>query len=213
MDCVAVDLSERTVRKSHFAGRAWATIRWETTPCFIGIRPNAISPAPAPTTPEQCTIEWGGEPDGRMVCNEILAPDQRDEVELTEADIVISGGRPMGSRENYRILFEFAREVGGAVGASRAAVDAGYAPHDLQVGQTGKTVSPRLYIACGISGAVQHLAGMRTAEVVVAINQDPGAPIFNLSTYGIVGDLFDVVPALTEAIREWKLHPERGGES
>ena len=121
-------------------------------------------------------------------------------VDLTEANIIITGGRAIGAADNFKMLRDCAQALGAAVGASRAAVDAGYAPHSMQVGQTGKTVSPKLYIACGVSGAVQHFAGMKTSKVIVAINSDKDAPIFGKSNYGIIGDIFEVIPLLTEVV-------------
>lgn len=122
--------------------------------------------------------------------------------DLTEAALIISGGRAMGNADNFKILNECADVIGATVGASRAAVDSGYATHDMQVGQTGKTVNPNLYIACGISGSIQHMAGMRTSKVIVAVNTDKDAPIFGVASYGIVGDLFQVVPLLTSRFKE-----------
>jgi electron transfer flavoprotein alpha subunit len=133
------------------------------------------------------------------------------EEDIAGAEIIVSGGRGMMNAENFRILQELAAEIGGTVGASRSAVDAGWKPHSRQVGQTGKTVRPKIYIACGISGAIQHLVGMQDSDVVIAINRDKDAPIFEVATYGIVGDLFQIVPALTKLIRQKKSEKSGSG--
>ena len=171
-------------------------------PHVVTVRPNAFplgEPAPGRTADVAARNLPGSPP--RVRLREVLAKDA-GERDVAEVDIIISGGRGVKGAENFALLEELARLLGGAVGASRSAVDAGWQPHSRQVGQTGKTVSPRLYIACGISGAIQHLAGMRTSRTIVAINNDPQAPIFKHADYGIATDLFKVIPALIEALKE-----------
>lgn len=185
-----------------FAGKCLAKVQIEgPKPHFVTIRPNALG---MPTTPNAAAGELAevsaDAGDIRAAIKEIVQG-ASGKMDLTEANIIVSGGRAMKNSENFKILDEMAEVIGATVGASRAAVDSGYAPHAMQVGQTGKTVSPTLYIACGISGAIQHLAGMRTSKVIVAINSDPDAPIFTKADYGIVGDLFQIVPIMTEEFK------------
>jgi electron transfer flavoprotein alpha subunit len=166
----------------------------------LTVRPNIFPAAPQGAAGTIERLSWKPETAPRAVVRETVAT-SAGKVELGEADIIVSGGRSLKSAENFRIIEELADVLGAAVGASRAAVDAGYQPHSRQVGQTGKVVNPSLYFACGISGAIQHLVGMRTSKVIVAINKDANAPIFQNADYGIVGDLFEVVPALSEEFR------------
>ncbi len=200
-DCLGVELTARTVSKSHFSGKTVATVRLNGDFFVCGLRPNAVEAQPAPCEAELVEYRAAVQDPGRLVVKEVKQS-QSGTVDLTEANIIITGGRPIGSAENYKILRECAGVLGAAVGASRAAVDAGYAPHSMQVGQTGKTVSPKLYIGCGLSGSVQHFAGMKTSRVIVAVNTDKDAPIFGKCDYGIIGDLFEVVPVLTEVLKE-----------
>jgi electron transfer flavoprotein alpha subunit len=185
-----------------FAGKCLAKVELEgPKPHFVTVRPNALGMPEGPTAGAGETADAAGEAGALKAVIKEIIKGASEKVDLTEANIIVSGGRAMKSAENFKILEELADTIGATVGASRAAVDSGFAPHAMQVGQTGKTVSPTLYIACGISGAIQHLAGMRTSKVIVAINTDPDAPIFSKADYGIVGDLFKVVPAMTEEFK------------
>ena len=200
-DCVGINFDDKTVRKSHFSGKTMATIKLNSDLLLCALRPNAIEAEKAPTDSQVESYAAAAKDPGLVKILEVKKGDTR-KMDLTEADVIITGGRPIESAENYKMLDECADQLGAAVGASRAAVDAGFAPHSMQVGQTGKTVSPRLYIGCGLSGSVQHFAGMKTSKVIVAINTDKDAPIFQKSDYGIIEDMFEVVPVLTEILRE-----------
>ncbi len=171
-------------------------------PWVATLRPNVFKPAESQAG-KSAAVE---KPSVKIPAARMKLVERREEVstglpELTEAEIVISGGRGMKGPENYVILEAMGKVIGAAVGASRAAVDAGWRPHRFQIGQTGRTISPKLYLGFGVSGAIQHLAGMRTSKIIVAVNKDPEAPIFKIADYGIVADLFEVVPALTEEFK------------
>ena len=200
-DCVGVDLDGQTVTKSHFSGKTVATVKLNASPFVCGLRANVIEAQSAPCAADIVDYRAAVQNPGKLVVKEVKQS-QAGAVDLTEANIIITGGRPIDSADNYSILRECAELLGAAVGASRAAVDAGFAPHSMQVGQTGKTVSPKLYIGCGLSGSVQHFAGMKTSNIIVAVNTDKDAPIFGKCDYGIIGDLFEVVPVLTEVLKE-----------
>ncbi|MGY4103309.1 electron transfer flavoprotein subunit alpha/FixB family protein [Nocardia sp. R16R-3T] len=170
----------------------------------ISVRPGAVEATAAAGAGEKVTVEVPAQEEGVVKVISRAPVAGGDRPELTEASIVVSGGRGVGSADNFAVVEALADSLGAAVGASRAAVDSGYYPGQFQVGQTGKTVSPQLYIALGISGAIQHRAGMQTSKTIVAVNKDEEAPIFEIADYGIVGDLFNVAPQLTEAVKAHK---------
>ena len=203
---VAVEGGAVTATRPVYAGKALLRVKLGGAPAILALRPSVFTPVERPRPGAAATVALDvPEGGGRVVVKQVKAA-AAGAVDVAEAPIVISGGRGLKEPVNFKLLEELARAFGGsaAVGASRAVVDAGWRPHGDQVGQTGKTVSPTLYVAVGISGAIQHLAGMRTSKVIVAINKDKDAPIFKVADYGIVGDLFEIVPKLTDEIK--KLH-------
>jgi electron transfer flavoprotein alpha subunit len=192
-DVVAVQSADTFVRPI-YAGNALATVQSSDAIKIITVRTSAFAEAEKNEKAELETFDLVITQNNSLFIRETLANNERPE--LTSAPVVISGGRGLGSAENFNILERIADKLGAAIGASRAAVDAGYVGNDLQVGQTGKIVAPDLYIAVGISGAIQHLAGMKESKIIVAINNDADAPIFQIADYGLVGDLFEVLPEL-----------------
>ncbi len=202
-DVTALEYDEGiVVGRPVYAGKADYRLRITNSPCVITLRPNNFSPSESQAAGAIETVGFAGASDG-VACTVLVKEPGKAALDVAEAPIVVSGGRGLKEPEHFKLIEDLAAALGNAaVGASRAVVDAGWRPHAEQVGQTGKTVSPNLYVAVGISGAIQHLAGMRTAKVIVAINKDKDAPIFKVADYGIVGDLFKVVPRLTEEIRK-----------
>jgi electron transfer flavoprotein alpha subunit len=200
-DCTKVELDgdDLKITRPMYAGKVLAHIRLTSPVKVVTVRPNVYSAAEAPASAAVDT-ETVEAPGFKTVVKEIVSG-AKGKLDVTEADIIVSGGRGMKGPENWHLIEGLAELLGAATGASRAAVDAGWRPHDEQVGQTGKTVSPSLYVAVGISGAIQHLAGMSSSKYIVAINKDPDAPIFKLADYGIVADLFDVVPRMIEELK------------
>lgn len=202
-DCVELNTSDGkfTARRYAYSGKVVATLKLETEVKVFSLRPN-VFPVNGNYGSAAEVILSTYDPDSadlKTVVKEIVASSGK--LDVTEADVVVSGGRGMQGPEHFDLIEELANVLGGAVGASRAVVDAGWRPHSEQVGQTGKVVSPKLYIACAISGAIQHLAGMSSSRVIVAINKDKDAPIFQVADYGIVGDVFDVLPKMIEEFK------------
>ena len=209
-DCTGLDIDEKdrllVQTRPAFGGNLMATIVCrEARPQMATVRPGVMKALDSDPSRAGEVVEVPVRLDERGVLAKIVEIVQQEDegrVNMQDAEIIVAGGRGLGKPENFAIIRELAEALGGAVGASRAAVDAGWIPAYHQVGQTGRTVQPKLYIACGISGAVQHLAGMASSDVIIAINKDPSAPIFNIATYGVVGDLFEIVPALTKKLRD-----------
>lgn len=200
---IEVENGEASFTRPLYAGKAFEKRVFQSGPWVVTVRPNNIPAAEPPSDAVNSDIVDIAYPSAslRSVVKDVVRK-TTGKIDLAEAKIVISGGRGVKSADGFKPLEELADLLGGAVGASRGACDAGYCDYALQIGQTGKVVTPEIYIACGISGAIQHLAGMSQSRVIIAINKDPEAPIFKVADYGIVGDLFDIVPLLTEEFRK-----------
>mgnify|MGYP000135605278 CR=1 FL=1 len=208
-DCTGLDIDQETTNllqtRPAFGGNIMATIVCKNhRPQMATVRPGVMKAALSNPGYQGKVIDYKFDLDQISLKTEVLevVKEVREVVRINDAEVIVSGGRGLGSADNFKVLQELADVLGGAVGASRAAVDNGWIPHDHQVGQTGTTVAPRIYIACGISGAVQHLVGMKSSDIIIAINKDPEAQIFKYATYGLVGDLFEIVPLVVKKLKE-----------
>lgn len=201
-DCVALEVKDGRLvaRRPMYAGKAYATVEWTGEPQMATLRPNVFALGPVDPARAVEVVHATVDVSARARVT-ATATTAQGKVPLAEAQIIVSGGRGLKGPENFHLVESLAEALGAAVGASRAVVDAGWVDHQLQVGQTGRTVSPSLYVACGISGAIQHLAGMSSSRCIVAVNKDPDAPIFKVADYGVLGDVFEVLPKLTEAVK------------
>jgi electron transfer flavoprotein alpha subunit len=205
-DCIKVEAKDGRLQYTRpvYAGKAFLSVRLKATPQVATLRPNVFPLFSAPGAAGEVVKKAVALPDGAIKGRVVeVIKGAGEEIDVAEADVIVSGGRGMKSPENFALLKDLAAVIPrAAVGASRSAVDSGWIGHEHQVGQTGKTVSPSLYMAFGISGAIQHLAGMSSSKVIVAVNKDPEAPIFKVADYGIVGDLFQVIPALKDELKK-----------
>jgi electron transfer flavoprotein alpha subunit len=204
-DCTTLELNASGVkaRRPLYAGKCTAEVEFVNSAVkFVMMRPNQLPVGAADTGATASTKDFAAPAGTGKIRIKEVTKGASSKTDLTEANVIVSGGRGMAAPENFKMLEELADAIGATVGASRAVADAGWVPHSMQVGQTGKTVAPSLYVACGISGAIQHLAGMSGSKVIVAVNKDGDAPIFQKATYGAVGDLFEIVPKLTEEFKK-----------
>ena len=205
MDCIHVDIDAQLARTSQYSGKTMATFQLSGETIIYGLRPNAVTPIAHPTTPVQIEHSAAIPETDELKILEVI-PGESGGQNLSEAEIIISGGRGMENGDNFKLLSDCARAIEGtAVGASRVAVDSDWVPYVMQVGQTGSKVNPKVYIACGISGSIQHLAGMKTSGMIIAINTDPDAAIISHSDYYVIGDLFEILPALANQLENYTL--------
>lgn len=200
MDCIAVDLSRKTVKTTQYSGKTIGSIRMTGEPVLVGIRPNAADPAENPASAEVITFDARQTGVKKLTVLHTREPDKSKAVSLVEAEVIIAGGRGMKNGENFDILRQCARKLNAAVAASRVAVDSGWVPYAMQVGQTGEKVSPKVYIACGISGSIQHFAGMKMSGMVIALNTDKHAAIMANCDYYAVADALEIVPWITRLL-------------